>query len=189
MSKINQIEKKLLELDGGKFQKLADAYLRKKGYEQINPIGSVFGTDKIRKGTPDTFIPLPNGKYVFAEYTTIRQEKVFKKLQGDLRKCLDTAKTSIAVSKIEEIVFCHTSTLSTEQREYFSKECQKFDINVNIFGIGTISYDLYQSYPGLARDFLRGGCRYRTNCSQAEFIAIYDKSRFSTRTRHSIPFS
>jgi hypothetical protein len=39
MSKINQIQKRLLELDGGAFQKLADAYLHKKGYERINPLG------------------------------------------------------------------------------------------------------------------------------------------------------
>jgi len=103
MSKINQIQNKLLELDGGKFQKLADAYLHKKGYEKINPLGSVIGADKTRKGTPDTFIPLPNGKYVFAEYTT-QQEGVFEKLKGDLKKCFDEAKIGILVSKIDEIV-------------------------------------------------------------------------------------
>ena len=109
MSKINQIESKLLELDGGTFQKLADSYLHKKGYEQINPLGSVVGIDKSRKGSPDTFIPLPNGKYIFAEYTT-QQVGVFKKLKGDLKKCFNEAKTGISVSKIEEIVICHTSS-------------------------------------------------------------------------------
>jgi hypothetical protein len=38
MSKINQIQNKLNELSGGAFQKLADAYLHKKGYEQINSL-------------------------------------------------------------------------------------------------------------------------------------------------------
>ena len=187
MSKINQIEKRLLEIDGGTFQKLADAYLHKKDYEQINPIGSVVGADKTRKGTPDTFIPLPNGKYVFAEYTT-QQEKVFEKLQGDLEKCFDEAKTGISRSKIEEIVFCHTSTLPPEQREYLFKECQNRGININIFGIGTISYDLYQKYPGLARDFLGVEVDTGQIVSPGEFVATYNKSKFSTRLDTSFRF-
>ena len=70
MSKINQIQNKIRELEGGTFQKLADAYIHKKGYNHINTIGSVIGSDKVRKGTPDTLVSLPNGKFVFAEYTT-----------------------------------------------------------------------------------------------------------------------
>jgi hypothetical protein len=46
MSKINQIQDKLRSLGDAAFQKLADAYLHKKGYEQINPIGSVIGLAK-----------------------------------------------------------------------------------------------------------------------------------------------
>jgi len=180
MSKINQIQKIILEMEGGKFQKLADAYLHKKGYEQINSLGSVIGTDKTRKGTPDTFIPLPNGKYVFAEYTT-QQENVFKKLKGDLEKCFKESKTGVPVSKIDEIVICNTSNLSIEEREYFSQKCKGSGINLNIFGIDTISFDLYQKYPGLARDFL--GIEVDTGqiVSPPDFIITYDKSRFSTR--------
>ena len=46
MGKINQIQNKILELSGGAFQKLADVYLYKRGYERINPLGSVIGADK-----------------------------------------------------------------------------------------------------------------------------------------------
>jgi len=91
MSKINQIQNRLLELDGGAFQKFADAYLYKKGYERINSLGSIAGADKVRRGTPDTFVPLSNGNYVFAEHTT-QQDKVYEKLRGDLQKCFDEAK-------------------------------------------------------------------------------------------------
>jgi hypothetical protein len=180
MSKINQIEKGLQELDSGKFQKLADAYLHKKGYERINPFGSVIGADKTRKGTPDTFIALSNGKYVFAEYTT-RQDNVFEKLKGDLEKCFDEAKTGLSVSKIEEIVICHTSIFSPEQQDYLSQECQSRHINLNIFGIGPMSFDLYQKYPGLARDFLGIDVDTGQIVSPAEFVSAYNKSKFSTR--------
>ena len=70
MSKVTQIQRTLRQLDGGTFQKLADAYSYRKGYRDINPIGSVIGADKTRKGTPDTFVKQPNGKYIFFEHTT-----------------------------------------------------------------------------------------------------------------------
>jgi hypothetical protein len=56
MTKLNRIQSALLELEGGKFQKLADSYLYNKGYEWINSPGSVAGSDKVSKGTPDTFL-------------------------------------------------------------------------------------------------------------------------------------
>ena len=88
MSKINQIQNKLRELDGGAFQKLAEVYLYKEGYTRVNSVGSVAGADKVRAGTPDTFVTLPNGKYAFAEHTT-QQSGVFRKFKVDLDKCFN----------------------------------------------------------------------------------------------------
>ena len=111
MTKIDQIKRALLELEGGKFQNLADAYLYKKGYEWINSPGSVPGTDKVRKGTPDTFFSLPNGNYALVEYTT-QQTGVYSKIEDDLSKCFGVMKTGVPV---EEMIFCHTSTLSATE--------------------------------------------------------------------------
>ena len=179
MSKINQIQNKLKELSGGAFQKLADAYLHKKGYEQINSLGSVIGADKVRKGTPDTLMPLPNGKYVFAEYTT-QQDGIYEKLKKDLDKCFDEAKTDIAVEKIHEVVICYTSTLNTSELNSLREQCQKRGVNINIFGIDPISYDLYQKYPGIARDFL--GIEVDTGqiVTLDEFVTKYDKNAIAT---------
>ncbi|OBQ03657.1 MAG: hypothetical protein AN482_19540 [Anabaena sp. LE011-02] len=153
MSKFNQIQNELRQLDGGAFQKLADNYLYKKGYEKINPLGSVIGANKPRPGTPDTLVMLPNGKYVFVEHTT-QQEGVAEKFKKDLNKCFDESKTGISVEKIQEVVLCHTSMLTTDETDKLIEECQKRGVNLNIFGIGPISHDLYQKYPGIARDFL-----------------------------------
>lgn len=181
MSKINQIQSRLLELDGGEFQKLADAYLHKKGYEHINPLGSVIGSNKTRTGTPDTLIPLPNGKYVFAEHTT-QQERIYRKIKSDLDNCFDEAKTGIPVEKIHEVVFCHTSKSALTLAEEYSlrEECQKQGVNLSIFGIGPISYDLYQKYPGISRDFL--GIEIDTGqvLSLEEFVTVYNKNRLAT---------
>ena len=88
MSKLNQIQNELLQLDGGAFQKLGDTYFNKKGYD-IYPIGSVIGANKVRTGTPDTLVILPNGKYVFIEYTTksgVKKGAVYKKLKRMFEK-------------------------------------------------------------------------------------------------------
>lgn len=179
MSKLNQIQNKLRELSGGKFQKIADLYLYKKGYEKINPLGSVIGADKVRKGTPDSLVTLPNGKYVFAEYTT-QQEKLYEKLKSDLDKCFDEVKTGISVVKIEEIVLCHTSILTANEENLLAQECQRRGINLNIFGIGAISFDLYQKYPGIARNEL--GIEVDTGqiVTPEEFVTNYNKNAIAT---------
>ncbi len=187
MSKINQIQKKLKELEGGIFQKLCDAYLHKKGYERLNPLGSVIGSNKVRKGTPDSLISLPNGKFIFSEYTS-QEEKVYKKLKGDLERGFDVNKTGVPIEKIQEVVFCHTSLLSPEEENLLAEECQKYDVNLNIFGIGPLSYDLYQKYPGLARDFL--GIEVDTGqiLSVDEFVSSYNKNKLATPLDTSFHF-
>lgn len=179
MSKINQIQNKLRELGGAAFQKLADAYLYKKGYERINSIGSVIGTDNVRQGTPDTLIPLANGKYVFAEYT-IQKEGVYKKVRGDLEKCFNETKTGIKITKIEEVIFCHTSTLNTVEQDALMEECQKCGVNLNIFDISSISYDIYLKYPGLARDFLGVEVDTGQVVAPDEFVTNYNKNALVT---------
>jgi hypothetical protein len=188
VSKINQIQNRIRELEGGVFQKLADAYLHKKGYERINPLGSVVGSNKVRKGTPDTLITLPNGKYVFAEHTTAPGDKIYGKLKSDLRKCLDEAKTGVPVRKIEEVIFCHTSNLSAQEENALAEECQERGVNLNIFGIGPLSFDLSQKYLGLARDFLEVEVDTGQIVHLDEFVAAYNKNKLATGLDTSFHF-
>jgi hypothetical protein len=116
MSKVNQIQSAIRELGQGEFQKLADAYLHKKGYDRINSLGSVIGANKTRKGRPDTLILLDTGKYVFAEYTT-QQDRVFEKLNGDLRACFDEKETGVPVEKIQTVICMYSSpSIRTDKR-------------------------------------------------------------------------
>lgn len=154
MSTINRIESALQEMDGGAFQKLADTYLYNKGYTQLNPLGSVIGSNKVRTGTPDTFAILPNGKYMFAEHTTTKQKNPVQKLKDDLAKCFDESKTGVPLSKIEEIVFCFNFHLSVSDTNEIAEEYRNHGVNVNFYGIGPISQDLYHSFPGIARELL-----------------------------------
>jgi len=183
MSKINQIQNALRAMDGGAFQKLADSYLRKKDarYGQINPLGSVVGKDKVKTGTPDTLIPLPNGKYVFAEHTTTSKERLFAKIKDDLDKCFDEKKTGIPIGHIEEVAFCHTSELSPDELNELRERCEKEGVNLNIFGIGPISYDLLEKYPGLARDYLGVEVDTGQIVPPDEFVSLYGKNKLATR--------
>lgn len=179
MSKINQIENGIRELDGGAFQKLADEYLRKKGYERLNPIGSVIGANKVRRGTPDTLVALDNGKYVLCEHTT-EVNGLFAKIKRDLGKCFDAKKTGIPVGKIAEIVVCHTFLLASAEEAELQEICRKRNVVLSLFGIGPLSYDIYDHYPRLARDHL--GIEVDTGqiVSAEDFVAEYNKGAFAT---------
>jgi hypothetical protein len=153
MSKITQIERELLAIDQATFQGLCDAYLAFKGYN-IKSLGSMKGQNKTILGTPDSFISLPNGKYIFVEYTTTAKNKVFKKFEDDLEKCFDTSKTGIPISEIEKIFLCYNSLLDTDETQQLINQCQANGCNVEFIDIDELKFNLYKSYPKLAFDFL-----------------------------------
>ena len=65
MSNINLIQKKIMELGGGEFQKLFDEYLYKRNsFTNIQTLGVQTGTNKPTKGTPDSYVLTPEGKYI-----------------------------------------------------------------------------------------------------------------------------
>ncbi|NRB41224.1 MAG: hypothetical protein HRU20_22585 [Pseudomonadales bacterium] len=179
MSKVNQIETALLELEGGAFQKLIDAYLTAKGYEKINSIGSVIGNNKVRKGTPDTLIALDNGHYIFAEHTTIKKD-IFDKFSDDIDKCLDESKTGVPVKNIDSILLCYTSQLSAAEIHTLTTQCKDSGVLLNHFGIHTIAFDLYQKYPGLAKDFLGIEIDTHQLVGIDEFVKLYETSKLAT---------
>jgi hypothetical protein len=103
-------------------------------------------------------------------------------------KCFNEEKTGIPVQKIEEMVFCHNSTMTTEEENGLAEECQKHGVNLNIFGIAVISYDLYQKYPGLARDFLGVEVDTGQIVTPDEFVVRYGKNRLATRLDTTFQF-
>ena len=180
MAKINQIQNKLKELSGGAFQKLADAYLHQKieQVKSIKSLGSVPGANKTRTGTPDTLIILENGKYILAEYTT-EKKGVCEKFKEDLHKCFNEEKTGIPITEIEKIVLCHTSTLTTKEENSLKEECQKHGVELDIFGIDSISSDLHQKYPGIARDFLGVEVDTGQIVNLDDFVTTYNKRKIA----------
>ncbi|NET40800.1 ATP-binding protein [Okeania sp. SIO2B3] len=135
------------------------------------------GANKTRTGTPDTLIILENGKYILAEYTT-EKKGVCEKFKKDLGKCFDEEKTGISITEIEKIVLCHNSTLTTEEENSLKEKCHKHRVELDIFDIDSISFDLYQNYPGIAKDFLGVEVDTGQIVDLDEFITTYNKRKF-----------
>lgn len=178
MAKINQIQRALLELSGGDFHKLVNSYLIKKGYENIIPIGTVLGKNKSNTGTPDTLIAGKDGNYTFAEITT-QQEGIISKFEKDVDKCLNPEKTGIKISNINEIVLAYNTDVDLKLFEKTRERCQNKGVNLNFFGLKTISYDLLEKFPALAKNYL--GIEIDTGqiLVPDEFIRTYNNNKLA----------
>ena len=107
MSRLQTIENRLREINETVFQELCDSYLilRNSNYASFARTGSQSGKQKTTKGTPDSFFLLPDGKYIFVEYSTNISAGI-KKLKEDIEKCLDQRENRYSLRSIKEIVLC-----------------------------------------------------------------------------------
>jgi len=153
MSIINTVEKAIVSLDGGKYQKLMDAYLmRKYQFSNIHPLGVQTGTDKPTKGTPDSYVECDNGKYIIIMYGSVEAAS-YKKLESDILSCFDTSKLSIPVEKIDKIICAYTSTnLHIEQVEALKNLIK--GVKIELIGLGTVAHEIVLKYRFLAARFL-----------------------------------
>ena len=153
MSIINTVEKAIVSLDGGKYQKLMDAYLmRKYQFSNIHPLGVQTGTDKPTKGTPDSYVECDNGKYIIIMYGSVEAAS-YKKLESDILSCFDTSKLSIPVEKIDKIICAYTSTnLHIEQVEALKNLIK--GVRIELIGLGTVAHEIVLKYRFFATRFL-----------------------------------
>lgn len=153
MSIINTVERAIVSLDGGKYQKLMDAYLMKKyQFSNIHPLGVQTGTDKTTKGTPDSYVECDNGQYILIMYGSVATAS-FSKIKSDIISCFDISKLSIPVEKIERIICAYTSTnLHIEQLEILKNLIE--GVKIELIGLGTVAHDIVLKYRFLAERFL-----------------------------------
>lgn len=180
MSKLNLIQEKIKQINSSRFQELCDSYLYRKGYKNIKPFGSMIGKEKSIKGTPDSFIRLPNGNYIFIEHTT-KERDLFKKIKGDLEACFNEKKTGIPNSKIEKIIVCHNSRLDAGKEEELAEICAEHGSSFEAIGIGTLSIAISEDYQGLAKEFLDIEIDTRQILTIEEFIGEYQKNALANK--------
>ncbi len=162
-----------MELEGGAFQKLFDEYLYKKyNFNNIQPLGVQTGSNKPTKGIPDTYVLTDDGKYILICYGTVAS-KPAEKIKADILSCFDSGKLSLERDKIKKIIcgFCSTN-IHPDQFDSFMKLIE--GVEIELISIGTLSHDLAQKYPHIAKGHL--GISIDTNqiFDVEDFVKAYD---------------
>jgi len=177
MSKLNEIEDKLSRINDTTFHKLVDTYLNKKYHYNIQSIGTKLAEDKPTKGTPDTLIPLDDGRYIFVEYTA-QKTNIVKKFLEDISKCFDVYKTGIDISKIDKIILACNSKLSTKEIEILNNACN--NITCEILTNSSLSYDIHNNFPIIAKNSLDVEIDTGQILDEDDFVKTYDSSKYTT---------
>ncbi|MCP4493526.1 MAG: DNA replication protein [Gammaproteobacteria bacterium] len=187
MSNINQIKSKLLEMEGGAFQRLCDDWLHRKGYENINAIGMMQTTNKVVQGTPDSLILHENGTYIFSEYSS-QDKSLASKFEDDINKCLDETKTRIKTESISEIILCHLAKLSTDEINRLTQLCKSNSIKLTLYGIDPIALSIQSTYPRLSELYLDLPLDTGQLLEPDDFVDRYGSNNLTTPINNDLLF-
>lgn len=174
MSRLNELQAKIKMLEGGRFQKLCDRYLyRKYRLENIVSLGSMDGTDKTTKGTPDAYFFNENiKKYTLVMHGTSGDST--RKLKTDIKDAI--SKSKLSKKEIDEIICCHTSSNITVEDDRSLRNLAS-PIKLNLIGIDTLAHDLSTfEYQDIADEFLNIKRTTNQVWSIEKFIRIHDQS-------------
>ena len=156
MARLQSIENALSSINETVFQELCDSFLsiRNENYLVFSRTGSQSGKQKTIKGTPDTFLLLPNGKYIFVEYSTNVTDGV-SKLIKDLEKCIDSSKTGISTNQIAEIIFCVNFNLKASEVQSLRDIIANTRIRLTTYTLDSLSLELNLHHRDLTHEYLR----------------------------------
>lgn len=176
MALIEKIKQRIDALGEGEFQALCDAYLSDIGYTDLVSLGTKSGTNKTTKGTPDTYIPLPDGIYIFAEYT-VQKLRLCQKIKDDLQKCFDEKETGIECSKIVKVLYFHTSSnLTPKQDKEIHELADKYNVSVELTGIDKFANILYSCHKQLVKQYLGISISTEQIFTKDMFVEKYDNA-------------
>ncbi|MBS1633848.1 MAG: ATP-binding protein, partial [Bacteroidetes bacterium] len=187
MSKLQDIEAKLITINDAVFQDLCDAYLyyTETDFSSINRIGSKKGKQKTTKGRPDSYFKTNNGQYVFVEYTTQARGKnpktLLRKIRKDILDCLDEKTTKIKNSQISKIIYCCNSEILPSEDKEFSQLCLERGITLEIKSIDTLSMALLGRCQFLAKQFLGISIDTHQILTLDTFIEEYESTGYATQ--------
>lgn len=85
-------------------------------------------------------------------------------------------------------MLCYNTELKPEDERALAKECQSRGVNLKLYGMGNISYDLYQKHPVLARDFLDIEVDTGQIMPPDDFVRAYNKNALATPLDTSFHF-
>lgn len=177
MNRLQAIEKELSSINQAAFQNLCDSFLalRNTNYSAFSRTGSQSGKQKTVKGTPDTFLLLPNGKYIFVEYSTDISSGV-KKLQNDIKKCIDPKKTNIPLKLISEIILCVNFNLSASNVQTLKDLLINTRILLTVYTLDALAIELHLNHRDLSHEYLGLPLDTGQIISVDRFIEEYDRA-------------
>ena len=155
MSRLQAIENSLSSINQAAFQNLCDSFLalRNSNYSAFSRTGSQSGKQKTVKGTPDTFLLLPNGKYIFVEYST-NITAGLSKLEDDVKKCIDTTKTGIPLNQIAEIILCVNFNLTAAEVQTLRDLLVNTRIGLTVYTLDSLAIELHLNHRDLTHEYL-----------------------------------
>lgn len=177
MSRLQAIENGLSSINQAAFQNLCDSFLavRNSNYSAFSRTGSQLGKQKTVKGTPDTFLLLPSGKYIFVEYSTNISTGV-SKLQDDIKKCIDAKKTGIPLKQISEIILCVNFNLSTIEIQSLKDLLSSTRILLTVYTLDALGIELHLNHRDLTHEYLGLPLDTGQIVSIEKFIEEYDRA-------------
>lgn len=177
MGRLQAIENALSAINQAAFQELCDSFLalRNSNYSAFSRTGSQSGKQKTVKGTPDTFLLLPNGKYIFVEYSTNITARI-KKLEDDIKKCIDTNKTGISHNQIAEIILCVNFNLTTTEIQTLGNLLAKTRIGLTVYTLDSLSIEIHLNHRDLTHEYLGMPLDTGQIVSIEKFIAEYNRA-------------
>ena len=153
MSKIAQIEAELSTKEGGIFQRICNYYLFRKYDISPTESGGAKGKDKTKPGTPDSFMVLQNGNFIFVEHST-GEKGLYSKFKEDLEeKCFNEEKTEVPISKIEKVILCYNTKLSPSDTSKLVEICKNRKVEIIFLDLNKLSNEIF-SYPRLSQGLL-----------------------------------
>ena len=155
MSRLQAVENALSSINQAAFQELCDSFLalRNTNYSAFSRTGSQSGKQKTVKGTPDSFLLLPSGKFIFIEYST-NITAGLKKLEDDIKKCIDTNKTGVPFNQIAEVILCVNFNLTAEQIHTLRDFLSNTRIALTVYTLDSLALELYLHHRDLTHEYL-----------------------------------
>ncbi len=156
MGNLQLIESALEKINDAVFQELIDSFLilRNPNYRAFSRIGSMKTKQKTKPGTPDTFILLPDGNYIFSEVTTNISDK--KKLEEDILACFDSEKSKIPSNKISQIILSFNWKIKQEEVEELRNLAKSYNENVDVvfYSLDCLAKELNLHHNNLVYTYL-----------------------------------
>lgn len=155
MSDYKNIEIKLFSIGQAEMQNIVFQILNKR-YSPTNIVhlGSASGIQTTRRGTPDVFLQLSNGNYIYVEIT-IQKSQLLDKIKKDIAKCKENAKVLLYKNaNIEKVIFACVGKIETYELQECQNLCKDFCVNLEVpfefWGLDKLSALLLHEYQSIA---------------------------------------